>query len=144
MAKKDEYSFLAIKVSNYKASVDASINYEVRHKRHYSSDAKVYKFSSHIESEDLRIWHEDSVFLRSLEIGEAHDCCGMKFENIFRSTGKGVQLWGYFPRARRNELKNPQGDFEYHFLTDATGRYTEHIVEPGDILILASSVNHST
>ena len=59
MAKKDEYSFLAIKVLSYKAYVDASINYEVRDKCHYSNDAKIYKFSSHLEIEGICTWPEE-------------------------------------------------------------------------------------
>lgn len=59
MAKRDVYSFFAINVSSYKAFVDASINYEVRDKRHYSGDAKVYKFSSNIEIEGICTWPEE-------------------------------------------------------------------------------------
>ena len=59
MVTKDEYNFLSIKVSNYKAYVDAAINYEVRDKRHYHSDAKVYRFSSHVEIDGICTWPEE-------------------------------------------------------------------------------------
>jgi len=59
MAIKNEYNFLAIKVTDYKAYVDASINYEVRDKRYYSRDAKVYQFSSHVEIEGICTWPEE-------------------------------------------------------------------------------------
>jgi len=49
----DEYAILGIKITGYKASVDASINYEVRDKRHYYRDAMVYSFDSSVELEGV-------------------------------------------------------------------------------------------
>jgi len=58
-AIKEEHSFLTIEVSGYKARVDASINYEVRDKRHYYEDAKVYKFGSYLEIEGTCTYPEE-------------------------------------------------------------------------------------
>jgi hypothetical protein len=58
-AKKDEYEFLSIEITNYKAYVNASINYEVMDKRHYYDDAKVYDFGSHLEIEGICNYPEE-------------------------------------------------------------------------------------
>lgn len=59
MKRKEEYDFLSIRVTDYKAYVDASINHDVRDKRYYHDDAKVYKFSSHVEITGICTWPEE-------------------------------------------------------------------------------------
>ncbi|MEH6543020.1 MAG: TAXI family TRAP transporter solute-binding subunit [Porticoccaceae bacterium] len=86
---------------------------------------------------------EDGIFLRTLEVDETQQCCGMTLDSVFRSMGKGVQLWGYLPVSGREELKKLEEDFECHFATNATGKYSAKRVEPGDVLILACAIDKS-
>lgn len=46
---KDEYRFLSARITDYKAYIDSSINYEVRDRHHYRDNAKVYKFMTRLE-----------------------------------------------------------------------------------------------
>jgi len=72
----EEYEFLGIKITGYKASVDASINYEVRDKRHYYRDAKVYSFDSSVELEGVCNYPEEregEKFLFSVHGREIHE-----------------------------------------------------------------------
>jgi len=55
----EKYELLAVKLTEFKASVDATINYEVRDKRHYQSDANVYSFSSSVELEGVCNYPEE-------------------------------------------------------------------------------------
>ncbi len=57
--KSAEYAFLSLAVFSYKASVDAAISYNVRDKRHYQEDAKVFDFHSSVEIECRSLWPED-------------------------------------------------------------------------------------
>ncbi len=64
MAKKkkipaSEYSINHIKLTEYSASVDASINYKVRDARNYESNAKVYGFTSSLELKGIYIYSDD-------------------------------------------------------------------------------------
>lgn len=64
MAKKkkksaSEYGFFHIKLIDFSACVDASINYEVRDNRHYKDDAKVFSFSSNLEVDGIFTYPEE-------------------------------------------------------------------------------------
>jgi len=59
MKRKEEYDFLSIKISNYRAYVDAGINHEVRVKKYQYDDAKIYEFSSHVIISGICNWPEE-------------------------------------------------------------------------------------
>lgn len=48
-ANELENNFLAINIIGFDASIDASVNFEVRDSRHYQDDAKIFRFDSQIE-----------------------------------------------------------------------------------------------
>jgi hypothetical protein len=54
-----EYTFLAIKITDYSTHIDASISYKVRDTRHYQDDAKVYEFASEVELHGICTYPED-------------------------------------------------------------------------------------
>ena len=54
-----EYSINYAELTGYSASIDASINHNVREPRYYEDDAKVYDFGSHLELEGLFIEPEE-------------------------------------------------------------------------------------
>ncbi len=58
-SKRAEYEFLSLRVEDYSASVEASINYQVRDSRHRRPEALVYGFGSHIEIEASVVWPEE-------------------------------------------------------------------------------------
>ena len=68
MAKKKKkvirtYDFIVLRVSDYSARVDASINYEVRDSRYATDETKIYSFNSALEVTALSTWPEDHVGL---------------------------------------------------------------------------------
>ncbi|MCH7696776.1 MAG: hypothetical protein IIB73_10895 [Proteobacteria bacterium] len=52
-APAPEHTHLTIELIDFRASVNASVNHEVRDPRHYRDDAKVFKFETHIEVEGI-------------------------------------------------------------------------------------------
>ena len=56
---KEVYELLAIEVTNYMASVDAAINYEVRDKRYHYRDPNVYSFVTSLELEGVCLYPEE-------------------------------------------------------------------------------------
>ena len=57
----EEYSINHAELHSYKASVDASINHEVRDPKHYRQDATVYEFDSRLEFECKFICSENRI-----------------------------------------------------------------------------------
>lgn len=53
------YSFLSVEIIHYEARVDASINYEVRDKRHHHHNPNIYSFGSHLEIEGRCLYPEE-------------------------------------------------------------------------------------
>jgi hypothetical protein len=57
----EEYSFSTVELSAFKASVDASINHEVRDPKRYRDSAKVYDFHSQLELEGIFRYPEERL-----------------------------------------------------------------------------------
>ena len=53
------YEILAITINNYKASVDAAINYEARDKRYFYKNPSVHSFGTNIELEGVCTYPDD-------------------------------------------------------------------------------------
>jgi len=56
---KPEYTYLTIELIDYRARVDASINYEVRDPHHFRDEAKIYEFSNFFEIEGISTYPEE-------------------------------------------------------------------------------------
>ncbi len=54
-----EYDYLSLGVSSYAASVDASVNFRVRDRRHYEDDAQFFDFHSRLEIECCSWWPDN-------------------------------------------------------------------------------------
>ena len=54
-----EHTHLTIELVDFRASVNASVNHEVRDPRHCRDDTKVLKFETHIEVEGIYLYPEE-------------------------------------------------------------------------------------
>ncbi|MDB4409293.1 hypothetical protein N9235_00560 [Gammaproteobacteria bacterium] len=75
---QEEYTFLGLELTGYKAAVDAAINYEVKNLRNCFSDTRIYRFDSSVEITGTCIYpderalenYEISVYGREESSGE--------------------------------------------------------------------------
>lgn len=77
----------------------------------------------------------DKVHLYSLEVDKDDTICGKPYASILKSRIEGFRLIGWLPRSQRKNLRNKQGDFEFHFRTVIGNRTTQTHIQPGDQLV---------
>jgi len=60
-SNKEEYSYLVVRINNFIARVDSSINHEVYDKRYRTGDTKVYSFYTALDISGNLIYPEEDI-----------------------------------------------------------------------------------
>jgi hypothetical protein len=78
----------------------------------------------------------DRVHLYSFEVRESDGICGKPYAAILKSRIEGFRLVGWLPHTQRENLRNQQGDFDFHFRTVISRRIVQTNVQAGDQLVV--------
>ena len=76
-----------------------------------------------------------------MSINDDHPLIGASYHSLLKTEVDGLRIVGWLPIKQRNQMKNRQGDFDWHFRTVLDERMKQRKVHSGDVLIVVYNSN---